>query len=82
MVKDDEPIIVEQTAEPEHLADPQKWFNDCTQSAAEKGGQFFRYSSMGEDNPMALLFEAWSTAPKDQGDQRWAVTNDPHSPNQ
>ena len=67
-----EPFFVAQTAEPEHLADPQEWFRKCGEEAAAKGGTWPRYTvdRLGAP-PTCLLFECWKERPEDPGEIRW-----------
>ena len=71
-----EPFYVVQTAEPEHTATTESriaWFKHHSNQAKIEGATFPRYSLRNAPKLM-LLFEAWKTQPKDQGAQRWALT--------
>lgn len=70
---DIEPVLVRQTAEPEHLAAKREWFVEAAADAVVNDGcTFFRYSV--HEEPEALLIEGWTGRPADQGNQRWSFT--------
>jgi hypothetical protein len=67
-----EPFHIAQTAEPDHLADPQAWFKEQGRKAYADGGIWQRYTIDRLDSPARrLLFECWKERPDDPGDIRW-----------
>lgn len=86
---DIEPVLVRQTAEPEHCENPREWFADVASDAAvEFGCAFFRYSLQPSPipavvppealvkPPVALLVEGWTERPADQREPRWMLTQE------
>ena len=69
----DEPDYVVQTAEPDHMANLQAWFEARVAEAKAEGITFARYSVDSAKQPTMALIEGWKCQPRDQGEQRWAV---------
>jgi hypothetical protein len=68
-----EPLVVSQTFEQEHVAKhaaSNAWFRQQATEAQKQGVKFCRYSLDGGGK--GLLFEGWKEQPEDQGEQRWS----------
>jgi hypothetical protein len=75
-----EPTIVAQNGEPE-MADYEKrtaWFRAQAEEAEKRGCKLARYS-IHETIPHLVLFEAWEDRRAEQGEQRWALTQQPQA---
>lgn len=65
-----DPFYVRQTAEPADIADPSEWFRQALEEAKREGATFARFTIA--DDRSALLIEAWTEQPSNQGEQRWS----------
>lgn len=51
-----------------------EWLDNCCEEARQEGANFLRVTFDNANDPKAGIVEGWKEKPDDQGEPRWAYT--------